>query len=92
MSYEPTLIISKEDLLAKADLIRAYFIKKIPRKESEKEKRKRLAHIALDEALMQEGIKIKSIHLILIKPELTGHNNDVRQLLHELNIEFTVYN
>lgn len=93
MSYEPTLIISKEDLHNKADLIRAYFINKPPtKKDTDSKKQKWAAHIELDEALNYEGFTIKGNAFVIIKPELTSHNAAVRKALHDLNIEFAVHN
>lgn len=90
MSYIPRIIISKDDLEKKIDIIRAYFIKGVPKKETENQQRRRLAHIALDEASMREGFKIKGVRLIIIWPELSMECNEIRKLLHEYNIEFAV--
>lgn len=92
MSYEPTLIISKEDLHKHEEDIEKWLYQKHPKKLSEKWKRENEAYHQLKECLTYEGCKIRGVEIILIKPEITQHNAEVRKLLHHFNIEFAVDN
>jgi len=92
MSYEPTLIISKEDLHKHEEEIENWLNQKRPKKPSEKWKRENEAYYQLMECLTHEGQKIRGIEIILIKPEISRHNAEVRKLLHHFNIEFAADN
>lgn len=91
MSYEPTLIIVKEDLHKHVDLIEAGVRQDVPKRSPEKTHRRKAAFHALEDCLTREGHKIRGISLVMVQPELSAHNRDVRELLHELNIEFAAY-
>ncbi len=92
MSYEPTLIIVKADLQEKAQEIEAFLNKTRPKKITDQWQKNRNAYYALKDCLLYEGIKIAGTVIIIVHPEGTEHNRDVRALLHGLNIEFAVHN
>lgn len=91
MSYEPTLIISKIDLHKNADKIEEESKKAPAKKAPYKEQRRYAAFRVLEELLAMEGFKLKGLDMVLAQPELTSRNRDVRELLHELSIEFAVH-
>lgn len=91
MSYEPTLIIVKEDLHKHSGVIEEGSWQEVAKKASQKLHRRKAAFNALETYLAYEGVKIRGVSVILAKPELANHNRDVRELLHELSIEFAAY-
>lgn len=91
MSYEPTLIISKIDLHKNADKIEEECRKPPAKRAPEKQQRRHSAFRRLEELLAMEGFKLKGVDMVLTQPELTSLNRHVRELLHELSIEFAVH-
>lgn len=90
MSYEPMLLISKEDLHKNEQVIEDYLKQKRPKKISEKLRRELRAYEELNNYLTLEGTKLKNIVIICWRPEGSQFNSDVRNLMHELNIEFAI--
>lgn len=90
MSYEPTLIISRDDLRNRSCLIEEAEFKKHPKKMNERMVRRKEANTALYFALPLEGFKIKDNWLVIIRPEGTIHNAAVRELLMDLEIEYAI--
>lgn len=91
MSYEPTLIIVKEQLNDQSGVIEEGCRQPEPKKPSQRWLRRKFAFEVLYGCLPFDPVSICGIGVILIRPELTQRNRDVRELLHELNIEFAVY-
>lgn len=91
MSYEPTLIIVKEDLHKQAGVIEEGSWQEISKRAPEKIQRRKAAFKELEDYLSQEGHKIREITLIMVNAEGSIHNRTVRELLHELDIEFAAY-
>lgn len=87
MSYEPTIIIKKEELdKHEEELDKAYY------KDGDKAlKYLRTIHL---EYLKSDipAPKIDGIELILCKPELTSFNELVRDKLTELDVQYTTDN
>lgn len=90
MSYEPTLIISRDDLRRAAAVIEQVEDKPAKKKPSATVLKMREANHALYCALPLEGFKIKDIWLIIIKPEGTLHNAAVREMLSNLDIDYAI--
>jgi hypothetical protein len=94
MSYEPNIYFRKKDLEKHRSKIEAApydTIANMPaRTEKQREKRTNLelAYKELENALKREPIAFKEIKFIRIHPELTSHNQRVRELLDELGVEY----
>lgn len=88
MSYEPFLIIVKEDLHKKAGVIEEGSWQELPKKAAQKLHQRKAAFKELEESLAQEGVFIRGTKVVLIHPEISMHNRIVREILHELNVEF----
>ena len=80
MSYTPTLFIKKSDLVKNEKKIE----KGIYHKKEETQK----AYEELNVALNKGTIKFPELELVVIQPEFSGLNNDVRGLMKKLKIDF----
>lgn len=78
MSYEPTLIVSWNDLQTNKNEITSRVYKT---KWSE-------AAEFLEKHLNYTPVQVKGTNIILLKPELTSFNKKVRELLRDLDIDF----
>jgi hypothetical protein len=90
MSYEPTLIISRDDLRGRSHLIEEATRKKLPKKPTESYLRHRAAIEEIEKYLNLHGVKIKEVWIIIVKPELTAHNRAVREALDFWDIEYAI--
>lgn len=92
MSYEPTLIISRDDLRRAEDQIHSYDSKNGSRKvKSQKLMQSLAANTYLSGLLREHGVKFKDDWIILCRPELTSHNRAVRDMLDYYSIEYAVF-
>lgn len=90
MSYEPTIICSMPDLQAKRAEIESWEYQK-PKRASAKFERKQEAFKFLHNVIDKyKPFKLKGLLLVMFQPQLTFRNKDVRDALHELNIEFAL--
>lgn len=93
MSYEPTLVILKSDLELNRKKIEEAQCKLLCTPVSGKvnnSKRMYLerAYEELNYAMRKESVKIGGVEIVIIEPEGTTHNGNVRELLNDFNIEF----
>jgi hypothetical protein len=93
MSYTPTIIIVKSDLhreeeniLAAVEKLRPTSKKKRPDKVNDRYQ----ALLEVSNYLNLEGFKIAGVKLVMVQPEFTRQNAEVRKLLDDLHIEFAV--
>lgn len=84
MGFEPTLIIRKKDL----DKHIGVFEKE---QYSNDELIERVAKYLI-QVSEYETIKFDDLELVICKPEFTYFNNEVRNRLHELEIDFRIDN
>lgn len=91
MSYEPTLIIVKESLDSQSGVIEEGSWQSEPKKPSQRWLNRKKAFDTLRIYLGFAPVKIRDIGVILVTPGGTQHNQTVRNLLDELNIEFATY-
>lgn len=89
MSYEPTIIINKKHLEKHRQKIEEEEWEKGPIKPTQKFERKRAAYDALRIALNKEAHIISKVSIVIIQPEGSWHNEDVRDLLDEFEVEYT---
>lgn len=87
MSYGPMLLIDKEDLDNKQIEIFARKVNNITITSEDKVK----AFNELEKALTLDIVEFKNKKMIIIHPELTTHNKNVRRLLDELKIYYVTY-
>ncbi len=93
MSYEPRLIISKLDLeKSRAKIEKDIIDIEIKPPASEKGKQRAKVVKEVFEALNEFPIEFLGKKLVIIQPELTSHNKQVRQYLIDNNIRFTTSN
>lgn len=84
MSYEPTLVINRGDLLKHKNRLENW--------ELEKEEDRDVFKFLNTESEYKYPPKIGGIELIICQPELTSFNTRVRKALYELNVEFSTSN
>jgi len=94
MSFEPTLIIRYSDLNKNKskieDEVYNYSILKPGTVLTDKKDRLKRAYEALGSALKLEPIEFPELTIVIITPEFTQHNRDVRKLLADLNIDYRI--
>ncbi len=90
MGFEPTIIVYKPDLLDNKKFIEDWKYKKRPSTLTQSFLNKQNAYSTLEDVLNMGGFKIQGHEMILFTPEGTRHNEAVRNLLRELNIEFAI--
>lgn len=91
MSYEPTLIISRDDLRNNADNLEGVLgrLERI-KKPTERITAQIRAYKELAALLPRHGSKIKDVWIVIVKPELTSHNALVRGILDDYDIEYAI--
>lgn len=83
MSFEPTIIINKKDLSKQYTAIES-------KRYTDKNEERRKAYDVLGKACSQEPLKLGKLEFVIMRPEGTMHNEQVRQLLTKLKIEYTI--
>lgn len=78
MSYEPTLLISHEDLEANRELIITFACHPDASDEVK----------FLEEQLKNPPTSVKGTKIVICTPELTNFNSKVRALLYDFKIDF----
>lgn len=90
MSYEPTIICSMPDLQARRAEIESWEYQE-PKRKSAKFLRRQEAFKFLHDVIDKyKPFKFKGLLLVIFQPELTSRNKDVRDVLHDMNIEFAL--
>jgi hypothetical protein len=98
MSYEPTLVIRKSDLEENRRKIEGAEYVTIPQTKFRGRwaRRDRIyleqAYKELQKALNIKTVKFDEVEIVIIYPEGSAHNANVRELLSKLNIEFRTDN
>lgn len=91
MSYEPTIIIAKEDLEQSINAIWKLQSAKKPKNFKTERWDERLKALTdIEKFSYYEGVKIRGITIIILHVGETAYNAAVRNILRELNIEFAV--
>ena len=80
MSYEPRLFIKKSDLLKNQEKI----VKGMSHNKTEIQR----VYYELGNALSCNTIKFPEIELVVIQPEGSEHNKNVRKIIKRLKIDF----
>ncbi len=91
MSYEPTLIIVKADLMSNEDYLEGEFMKAAPKKLTDKWRENHDAIAAVRHCLYRKSVSVSGTHIILYRPEGTAFSRRIRDILYNLNIEFAEY-
>lgn len=91
MSYEPLLIITRDDLRRHEDEICNFKFTNRKVKASAKQIEKDAAYGYLARLIPEHGTKIKGDWFILCRPELTSFNRSVRDVLDFYDIEYATY-
>jgi hypothetical protein len=91
MSYEPTLIISRDDLRKSENLLENFKLSPPGKNVSDRQKQRDDAYVYLLKLAEEQGVLFKGMWIILCRPELTSFNRAVRDVLSYYDIEYAVY-
>lgn len=94
MSYEPTLIVNLDHLEKYIEGLDFDFLRHMDYNDLSRTARveKYLIDIMDQERSSDQNITIGGVRLIVLNPELTSFNSDVREVLTEADIEYGIDN
>ena len=92
MSFEPQILINKDTLDKVSRKIESYVLQNEYKTSSRNDTLKFRAYKEISKYLEMKSEPFKNFNFILVSPELTSHNAEVRKILDSLNVEYIIFN